>query len=213
MPASRVTSETPWHVVFVIDDSHSMSGPPADAVNESLKHLLAQLEMSSQGKKPYFKVSIIAFGSSVQPICEAAAETDVDADAIATFGGNLGGTDAAAAFDETAALLRRHPGKASDFTPFVFFFSDGAPADDKLALAAAEKVKNLDIPAGKPWIVSIGLGDGVQEDFMKSAATTSELYKWLRTPADIVKFLPAIGTVAQTTAGGAEGVAAGVMQF
>jgi uncharacterized protein YegL len=213
MPANRVTSHSPWHVVLLIDDSGSMSGPPAGAVNDALKHLISEMEMASQGKKPYFKVSIIAFGSSPKVIAEAAPETQIDIDAIATFKGDLGGTDAAAAFSEASALLTRNGGTSSDFTPFVFFFSDGAPNSQADAKREAEALKKLDIPAGSPWVISVGFGDAVVESFMRDVASTTELYRHLRTPSDIISFLPAIGTVAQSSAGGAEGVAEGVMNF
>ena len=40
MPASRVTSKSPWHIVLVLDDSASMEGSPSADVNEALRELI-----------------------------------------------------------------------------------------------------------------------------------------------------------------------------
>jgi uncharacterized protein YegL len=213
MPSSRVRSESPWHVVFLIDDSGSMSGQPSQAVNQALKEMLAKFEMISQGKKPYFRISIVAFGTSINKLCEAVSEMNIDPARIATFDGDMGSTNAAAGFDAVCDLLVRNPGKSSDFIPFVFFFSDGAPDDEAAALAAAARVKSLDIAAGTPMVVSIGFGQSVAEDFMRSTASNPELFKWLKTPDEILRFLPEIGTSSQSATGGAQAVAQGIMNI
>ena len=213
MTASRVTSATPWHIVLVLDDSGSMSGQPSQDVNEAIKELISELVTASMGKKPYFKVSVVSFGSSYHTIAEAVSETDLekDLDAVANFGGNSGSTNAAA-LDEAARILTSHPGQETDFEPFVFFLSDGYPDDNSEALKAAKKIKNLSLPPGAPRIVTLGFGS-VDDSFMASIASNGELYKKLDSSEDIVKLLPAMGTIGSNATSGAEGVEEAIMKL
>jgi len=193
MPAERVRSQSPWHLVLVLDDSKSMEGAPAEHVNNAVQMLISELKVLSGGSKPYFKLSVIQFGSRPNVLVEAVNEQGVDARQLSSLDGSSGGTDAAAALRETYGLLSRHPGVATDFTPFVFFLSDGAPDDSIAALEAGRMLKALDIPAGMPRIITIGFGDA-NDAFMSQLASSPELYKRLKSPQDIGKFLPAIGT-------------------
>jgi hypothetical protein len=78
MPAPRVTRNSPWHIVFVLDDSDGMNGEPAKALNEAMEGMLEEMKLMSQGTKPYFKLSFIAFGSSVEVLAEAQTEQQAD---------------------------------------------------------------------------------------------------------------------------------------
>ena len=213
MTASCVSSRTPWHIVLVLDDSGSMSGQPSQDVNEAIEELICELFVASmEGRKPYFKVSMVSFGSSYHTIAEAVSETDLDKDAVANFGGNSGGTNAAAALDEAARILNSHPGQETDFEPFVFFLSDGHSSNESEALAAAKKIKNLSLPPGAPRIITLGFGS-VDDSFMASIASNGELYKKLDSPRDIVKLLPAIGSIHPCPTGGAAGVEEAIMKL
>ena len=214
MTASRVTSATPWHIVLVLDDSATMSGPPSQDVNEAIKQLIEELVVASMGEKPYFKVSVVSFGSSYDTIAEAVSETDLqkDLDAVANFGGKSGSTNAAAALDEAARILTSHPGQETDFEPFVFFLSDGHPDDNSEALEAAERIKNLSLPSGTPRIITLGFGR-VDHSFMASIASNAELYKKMDSSEDIVRFLPAMGTMGSNVTGGAAGVEEAIMKL
>lgn len=211
MPAPRVTSQSPWHMVLVLDDSGSMSGTPCNNLNEAIKELIEALVTSSMGQKPYFRVSVISFGSRAQTLVEALPETELDETAVANFSGDSGTTNAAAALDEAARLLVRNPGSASDFEPFVFFLSDGVPDNEIAAIEAASKLKKLNIAAGMPRIVSLGFGD-VDDSFMKRIASNAEMYKKMKSSQDIVKLLPAIGTIG-TQAAGAANVERAIMRL
>lgn len=200
MPASRVTSNSPWHIVLVLDDSGSMSGPPADEVNNSVTAMIEELKIMSMGMKPYFKLSVITFGSRPDVVCEAVSEQAVDMNKAAALKGDSGSTDAAAALEEVHTLLQKNPGAATDFTPYIFFLSDGAPDDVNSALAAGDKVKEMAIAAGTPKLVTIGFGS-VNDDFMGKLASNTEMYKKLQDYKQIVKIFPAIGTIAQTATG------------
>ena len=200
MPADRITSKSPWHIVLVLDDSGSMQGDPVRDVNEAVTAMTDEMKIISGGLKPYFKISIISFGSRPEVICEATSEQAVDLSKAAALKGDSGTTDAAAALNEVIALLQRSPGQPTDFTPYVFFLSDGAPDDEGAALAAGDNLKRLSISSGGPRVVTIGFGD-VKDDFMKKLATNPELYKKLAQSKEITKLFPAIGTIAQSATG------------
>src|SRR5947209_8035764 len=129
MPASRVTSTSPWHIVLVLDDSVSMEGNPAEEVNKAVAAMIDELKLMSMGMKPYFKLSVITFGSRPDVVCEAVSEQSVDMSKAASLKGDSGSTDAEAALEEAYRLLQKNPGVATDFTPYIFFLSDGAPDD------------------------------------------------------------------------------------
>ena len=125
MPADRITSISPWHVVLIIDDSGSMSEPkggliPAAQVNDGLRSMIAEMEVIAKGTKPYFKISIIAFGSDAEIIAEAKNERDIDIDKIATFAGSRGTTRCSQAFRLAADVLKRNPGRSYRFYALYF---------------------------------------------------------------------------------------------
>lgn len=211
MPAERVTSKSPWHVVFVLDDSGSMSGQPAIDLNEAMETMIEEMRLLSQGMKPYFKVSVVSFGSDSRILAKAQSEGQVDLNVVAKFSGNSGSTNAAAALSDAYNILAANGGEDSDFDPFVFFLSDGAPDNDQLALDAGQRIKTLSIPAGTPRIVTIGLGSP-NDSFMGALASNPELYKRLQKSSEIKNLLPAVGTIAGTKAG-ADGVAEAIMQL
>ena len=211
MPANRVTSNSPWHLILVLDDSGSMSGQPSSDVNQAVIALVDEMKLLSQGLKPYFKLSVVVFGSHARSACEAVSENAVDMTAITALSGSSGSTNAAAALQEANAILLRNPGKATDFVPYVFFLSDGAPDDVGTALAAGTALKGLSVAAGTPHLVTIGFGS-VNDSFMSQLASNPELYKKLANSREIVKLFPSIGTMAQT-ATGAAGVDQAIMNI
>ncbi len=77
--------------------------------------------------------------------------------------------------------------------------------------AAVQGVVVMSIPAGRPRIVTIGMGN-VEDAFMRAVATNPELYKHYDSPAAITKILPAIGTIAGTGTGAA-GAEKAIMQM
>jgi uncharacterized protein YegL len=176
-------------------------GIPYTFVNDGLRALFAELSMTSMGgAKPYFKASIIRFGDRPKVLAEARAPVDLDADMdkIATFDGSSGTTDMAGALDEAARVIKRHPGNASDFEPWVFLFSDGYPNDAASAQAAASRLKSVSVAAGQPKLMTLGFGDA-DDALMTSLASGPEWYRRLANAAAIERILPAIGTVATST--------------
>jgi uncharacterized protein YegL len=204
MPASRVTSNSPWHLVFVLDDSASMEGDPAAALNKALDMMIEEMKLISQGTKPYFKLSVISFGTKPHVIDEVASEQTIDKSKITSFSGSSGSTDMAAALAEAAAVLNRHPGKPTEFEPFVFMLTDGQPDSESAALSAAQAIRHMEVAAGKPRLIAIGLGPSVNMGFLQQVATNPELAKHLVDPTELTKFFPQIGTVVSSV-GGAQG--------
>jgi uncharacterized protein YegL len=205
MPAPRVTSNSPWHLIFVLDDSGSMAGVAANKLNEALDAMIEEMRLMSQGTKPYFKLSILVFGSNVNLVAEAQTEQAIDKTRVSNFSGSSGSTNMAAALAEAAAVLKRNPGKATDFDPYIFLLTDGQPDDESQALRSAQAIRDMEVAAGKPRLIAIGLGDSINMSFLQQVATNAELAKHLQKADDLVKFFPAIGTVV-SSAGGAQAV-------
>ena len=211
MPAERVTSLSPWHVVFVIDDSTSMSNDPAKNINAAMVQLISDMQLLSQGMKPYFKLSVISFGSDSKVLATVQNEMQIDTNVVANFQGTSGSTNAAAALTEAYNILANNGGTERDFEPFVFILSDGSPDNQQLALDAGQKIKSMSVPAGTPRLVTLGFG-ATNDLFMRDLASNPELYKKLQTSSDITSVLPAVGTMTGK-APGADGVAQAIMHM
>jgi uncharacterized protein YegL len=205
MPAPRVTSNSPWHLVFVLDDSGSMAGTPANKLNEAMDAMIEEMKLISQGTKPYFKLSVIVFGSKPYVVAEYESEQAIDKGKVTSFAGNSGTTDMAGALAEAAALLKRRPGNSTDFDPYVFLLTDGDPDHEGNALNAAQALKGIEVAAGKPRVIAIGLGDHVKMGVLQQVASNSELAKHIQQPDDLIRLFPAIGTVV-ASAGGTQAV-------
>jgi uncharacterized protein YegL len=208
MPAERVTSNSPWHLVLLLDDSGSMGASGATkSLNEALDALIEEMKLLSQGTKPYFRLSIISFGSSTRLIAEAQSEQMVDKAKITSFTGDSGSTDMAGAFREAAAVLNRHPGRSTDFDPYIFLFTDGQPDNEEAALSAARVIHGMEVAAGKPRLVAIGLGPDVRMGFLQQIGTSGsglpnpEFARHLPNPVDISKALPPVGTIVSSGGG------------
>lgn len=198
MPADRVNSQSPWHLVLVLDNSGSMQGRKIRLLNQALERMIDEMRHLSGGLRPYFRISIIRFGSVVETICEAANEMDIDVRRVTSMAGEMGGTNATKALDTARDVLRRHPGEAHHFEPFLFFFSDGYPDDKSGALRAGERLKDLDLASGRLRLVTVGLGE-VDDQFMRQLATQQDntpSYRKLADERDILDFFPDIGTLA-----------------
>jgi uncharacterized protein YegL len=163
------------------------------------------MKLISQGTKPYFKLSVIVFGSKPHVVAEYESEQAIDKGKVTAFAGDSGTTDMAGALAEAAALLKRRPGNPTDFDPYVFLLTDGDPDNEPNALSAAQALKSIEVAAGKPRLIAIGLGDHVKMGVLQQVATNSELAKHIQRPDDLIRLFPAIGTVV-ASAGGAQAV-------
>src|SRR4051794_27651014 len=114
MPADRVWSNSPWHVVLVLDDSESMSGQPVKDVNAAVTAMVDEMKIISGGLKPYFKLSIVKFGSVPKTLAENQSEQAIDISAASSLTGSSGSTNAAAALSSAARVLDKNPGRDTD---------------------------------------------------------------------------------------------------
>ncbi|MEL7370451.1 MAG: VWA domain-containing protein [Myxococcota bacterium] len=207
MPSLRVSDKNPWHILFLLDDSGSMDGHSADKVNLAMMNMVGELKKLSLGRPPYFRISIIKFGTLVSTVIEHQSEQSISTTDVDTLSGESGTTNAAAAFESAKNLLKKHPGTSNDFEPWVFFISDGVPDDKNAAIHQAARIKALAIPAGSPRIACLGF-DNVNDAFMQTVASKPSLYKHLDSVDLLERILPAIGTQLATTSEGAKGAEA-----
>ncbi len=203
MPAERITSFSPWHAVLVLDDSGSMRGRKIEALNDAIRAMIDEMRLwSGGGRKPYFRVSVISFGSSATILSEAVGEGAVDIARVTALRADSGTTNAAEALTKAIEVLDRNPGETSHFEPFVFFFSDGRPDHRQTALDQGARLKALHLASGEPRLVTIGIGKA-DDGFMKELATSRHgeaRYRRLKDADDIKYFFPTIGTVAASMA-------------
>ncbi|HYP26101.1 MAG TPA: hypothetical protein VE262_05220 [Blastocatellia bacterium] len=175
----KVERAHPSLIVMILDDSGSMSwnlsgttDPRCEWVERYsgiiLKELLARCtEVSGENHhvRARYYLDIIKYGSTVEPWSDE--ELDIGeavnrfASANGTFGlgGDLGGTDAAAAFQ--AALPRLQSALAKDrfkdsFPPIVFHLTDGESASD--AEPIAQQMMSLSSSDGNVLIVNAYIG-------------------------------------------------------
>ncbi len=202
MPASRISSISPWHLVLVLDDSGSMQGAPIRMLNEAIERMIDEMKLLSGGMKPYFRISIVSFGSEAKILSEAENEQDIDIKDVTGMKGKSGGTMASKALARARSILERNPGEPSHFDPFLFFFSDGHPHDANEALLEGERIKALSLPSGTVRLITIGVGQA-NEEFLRQLATQREgipRYLGLKNVKDVLDFFPDIGTIAVSMA-------------
>jgi uncharacterized protein YegL len=207
MVADRVTRETPWHLVLVLDDSGSMAGEGATAVNRGLDGFNEELVSFNKGTMDRIFISAIKFGTDASLLLEHQAETKVDMSKLTGFTGSSGGTNMAAALRLAADVIKRNPGKASDFIPYVLVFTDGAPNTPTAVeewVAAANDIKAIRGPDGEaPRIAAIGCGAEVNRDVLDRIATSPEISIVLENFSELQMFFTQVGTATGSARGAA----------
>jgi hypothetical protein len=197
----RITSRSPMHMVLVADDSGSMKGAPATSATQAIHAWVNELYMTTRGKKPYFRFSLVSYGSKPNIVAEALDVRDVDVKPF-VLDGSSGRTNLVAALAAVRELLARDGATAQHCPPSVFIFTDGKPTNeqgketDEAAAAALEEamlLKGLPLACGSPFIVTLGFGDA-SDDFLHALASTPDHYHRLPNAQALVKLLPDIGT-------------------
>jgi uncharacterized protein YegL len=190
--SKQISSQHPMHILLLADDSESMAGEPADLATEAIQAWILELQLQCRGKKPWFRFSLVTFGSSAEAIARCLNVNDIDASGFA-LDGSSGTTDLAAALSVARELIESDGATDAHCPPFVFLFTDGRADDEVAALREAAWLKRMDLPCGAPRIVTLGFG-GVDHAFLSQLATTHEFHKSLATPHDLVRLLPKMGT-------------------
>lgn len=189
----RICRAHPIHMVLAADDSASMAGRPAAEVTNGIRTWLTELQaLSGGGVKSYFRFSFIVFGSHAQVVVHATDLNDIDPEAI-SIDGKRGSTNMTAALGLAQQALITDGSTASFCPPFVFVYTDGQPDDGTSALQAAYSLRQLDLPCGRPTIVTLGFGNS-NDSFLQRVASFPELYKKTRDASELAMLLPAIGT-------------------
>lgn len=196
MPADKVTSDTPWHIVFVLDNSGSMKeSGDATQLREAMIATINEFQHRNSGGKDYFYVSAIAFDLEAKILFEHKKPSFIQNDVFDIFGTSEYMTDMSLALKTAGDILERNGGKETDFRPYVYLLSDGqANENTDSILVEAERIKTMDIPAGSPKIVSIGLGTDVEPSFLKKISSAESFVPILN--AENLSYLfPKIGTL------------------
>lgn len=196
------------HLMVLADDSGSMAGAPAQAATKAIQTWLDELYAAVKAMPGYFKVSVVAYGTSAAIVTEAQDVAAIDATGL-VLEGKSGVTNMAAALALARQILERTPTKAEDCPPFVFLFSDGrpttpegqeGPGPQQAALTEASYLKALPLPCGNPFLVTLGFGDAIDSLMAQLATTTTAngapvpLYHRIQNAQQLIKLLPAIGT-------------------
>jgi hypothetical protein len=188
-------------MVLVADDSGSMRGPPAAAATQAIHAWVNELYMTTRGKKPYFRFSLVSYGSSPSIVAEAVDVRDVDVKPF-VLDGSSGRTNLVAVLEAVRELVARDGATAQHCPPSVFIFTDGKPTDEHgresdattaAALAEAALLKALPLACGSPFVVTLGFGDA-SDAFLRELASTPNHYHRLPNAQALVKLLPDIGT-------------------
>jgi uncharacterized protein YegL len=202
----RISSKAPMHIILLADNSGSMrfKVPPSDQTAAELasfaiQQWVAALQARTQFKKPYFKFSLILFENGIDVWCRAADVNGLNADNLGLEGVERARTNMSEALDEARTILETTPTSSAECPPYVFLYSDGRPDDEETALAAADRLKQLELPSGTPTIVTIGFGN-VDEECLTAIASGPEFFKKLPTAVELLELLPRVGTPRTTVA-------------
>ena len=168
---------------------------------KALQAWVNELYVATRGTMPYFRFSLVCFGTEAKVIADNVSVLEVDVSDF-ILAGNSGSTNLAAALSSVRDILLRDGAAASHCPPFVFVFTDGRPTDNhgrpteeamRAALDAAAGLKVLPLACGSPFLIPLGYGE-VNDSFMSQLATKPTLYHRLPNMAALIKLLPSIGT-------------------
>lgn len=197
----RITGKSPMHMVLIADDSGSMRGDPAQAATKAIHAWVNELYVATRGRKPYFRFSLISFGSTPTIVAEGLDVRDVD---VKTFvlDGTSGRTNLPAALATAREIVQRDGASAEHCPPVVFLFTDGKPTDESgyetpvaasAALNEAKALKSTQLVCGSPFIVALGFGEA-SDAFLQQVASMPTLYHRLPNAQALIALLPDIGT-------------------
>jgi len=194
MPSVRVTSKNPLILCLIADDSGSMSGQPAQEVTNGVRDLILLCQTYGGGEKNYFKVLLVKFGTSAEIMEDLTPILSVDANRI-DFKGVQGATNMGAAMQLVYDKLKKHQSQDPlDPAPIIIFWSDGQN-NGLDPLPVAEEIKRMTWPCGlHPQIITCGFGN-VDENLLRTMASSPEHYKAQRNAEELRAFLGNIGTV------------------
>lgn len=175
----KISRAEPGLIVLILDDSVSMAEcmPGTSDANYAwveryggiiFKELLSRsTEVRGEGTviKTRYYIYTVVYGSSRQiwgdgcMDIEAVVKKYTESGNSLGLGGNLGGTDAAAAFEVALEMLRQaveEPRFRNSFPPMVFHLTDGESQTD--AQTAADEIRRLQTGDGNVLLVNAYIG-------------------------------------------------------
>jgi hypothetical protein len=198
MPAAKITSQTPWHVIAVADIAENADPETSALVLEALQSLAAELVLLSQGLRPYFLVSLIENASPSGVHVAHGSDADVDEILFQGLAFESERASLAHALREVAGILQAHPGDPTDFTPYVIVVTSGRIVSDQ-DVAVAQELRELDIAAGAPKILILHFEDAPDPGYERIAGRPDHVFR-LSAPDRIGNLIPPVGSSVQDNA-------------
>lgn len=154
-------------VYLLLDNSGSVSGEPAEEINQAVKNMMAV--MAAPENKDGFRISVISFGSNATLLCDDKLPQGI----VANVDGNGGGTELMPALEivesqEVSFAPRPNRVKSNSMS---IVLTDGGFGDTDQATQKISDLKRLGMQ-----VMTIGVGDGCDESVLRSMATSSDYY-------------------------------------
>ena len=156
VPTIINASESHMALVFVLDVSYSMDGPPIEQLNEGLNRFKEEVCRDRQ-TRDILDVAIIQFNNSYEVVQDFVPIEYMDsiqlvADGTTNFSEPI--REALRMVDERSRLYRRSG--TEPYKPWILLVTDGAPLDD--IRAVVQEVTEMQ-NAGKVRFIALGVGD------------------------------------------------------
>lgn len=154
-------------VMFLADNSGSMSGAKAQEASQAISVCLNELADSSN--KDGFRASVISYGSSSQLLHSASEPMK----SLTTLDGNGGGTSLAPAICLAQTEVARYSARPNRrLQPAVaIIFSDGQLGDGPQAEIEADRLKKMGVK-----VLTIGFGADADEAQLRRLASAPDHY-------------------------------------
>lgn len=151
-------SATPLDVVLVLDQSGSMSGRPWEATQNAANAFIGQMNFAQD------RVGVVLFAGNATLAQGLTDNATAAQTAVRNGNASGGGTDIADGLERGGEELVRN-GRSDNASRVLILLSDGG-SGRSAAMREAETYKDAGVR-----IITIGLGDGVDESFLRDVAS------------------------------------------
>ena len=156
VPTIINASDSHMALVFVLDVSYSMDGPPIDQLNDGLNRFKDEVCRDKQ-TRDILDVAVIQFNDSHNVVQDFVPIEYMDYMQLTAFGGTKYTApirEALRMADERSRFYRRSG--SEPYKPWILLVTDGEPTDDITDVAA----EIMDMQnAGKARFIALGVGD------------------------------------------------------
>ena len=153
----------PIDVGLLIDCSGSMSGKPLEDAKQAANSFIKKINLESN------QVGVISFHSRASIIHEMTKNENSLFESISSIY-STGSTNMAAAI----RIARKELLSVGNRDKVIVLLTDGSPDNDRLTMEESRNAKNSGIR-----IIAIGVGTGVDSEFLKKLASSSEDYHFV----------------------------------